>query len=176
MSANTNRSLIAAFTHNYLFRGVVLTGTRRLSDVVNDRITAYMEISEARVYNLTKPDKPVFTAAELYLKKERIEAIAILKEETFASTRRLYSFVPKERVPAMLFLRAIEIGGNIHKQSKRGATGPLSREGEAFIPVTDATLVSTLNPRVKVSAATVLVREDALDGYYLAEEGDLPKP
>lgn len=174
MSANSNRSLIAAFTANYLFRGVVITGSRRLSDVVNDKITAYIEISEARVYNLTKPEKPVYSAAELYLKKQRVVAMAILKEENFASTRRLYSFVSKDRFAATIFLRAFELRGHIHKQGTRGITGPLTREGELFVPVTDATLTSTVNPRVKVSASTILLREEELDGYFLEADEPLP--
>jgi hypothetical protein len=175
MSTNSNQSLIAAFTANYLFRGVVVTGTRRLSDVVNDKITAYIEISDARVYNLSKPEKPIYNTSEFYLKKQRIVAIAILKEETFASARRLYSFVPKERFAATIFLRAFELRGFLHKQGTRGITGPLTREGELFVPVTDATLTSTLNPRVKVSASTILLREEELDGYYLEEENS-PRP
>ncbi|MBA3534601.1 MAG: hypothetical protein H0T73_22005 [Ardenticatenales bacterium] len=166
----TNRSHIAAFTHNYLFRGVVVTGTKRLSDVLNDRITAFMEIQDARVYNLARPDKSVFGASELYLKKQRVEMIAILKEEIYMTPRRIYSFVQKERRPAMLFLRSFELRGFIHLQGKHEMSGPLTREGELFVPVTEATLVSTFNQRVKISAPTVLLREAALDGFYIAEE------
>lgn len=169
MSANSNRSHIAAFTYNYLFRGIVATGSKRLSDVLNDRITSYMEISEARVYNLSKPEKAVFTANELYLKKQRVEAIAILKEEVFLPPRRIYGYVQKERRPAMLFLRSLELRGYIHLQGKHETTGPLTREGELFVPVTDATLVSTADARIKIAAPTILLREAALDGFYIAE-------
>ena len=88
-------------------------------------------------------------------------------------TRRIYSYVQKEKRPAMLFLRTFELRGYIHLHGKHEVQGPLTREGELYIPVTEATLVSTLNPRVRVTASTVMLRERALDGFYIAEEGFL---
>lgn len=173
MPSNANRAHIAVFTDHYLFRGIIVTGSKRLSDVVNDRITAYMTISNARVYNLQHPDRPVFSATELFLKKYRVEAVAILKEEVNQTPRRLYSFVQKERRPAMVFLRAFEIRGYIHLQGKHETMGPLTREGELFIPVTDARLSSTTHARVRVTAPTILLREESLNGFYIAEEAFL---
>lgn len=170
MSANTNRAHVAAFTQNYLFRGVVVTASRRLSDVANDRITAYMELLDVRAYNLHQPDKPIAAIPELYLKKRRVDAIAILKEEIVMTPRRIYSYVQKERRPAYLFLRTFELRGDIHLHGKHETMGPLTREGELFLPVTDATLTSTRFSRIKVEAPTILLREAALDGFYIPED------
>ncbi len=170
MSLTLNRAHIAAINNNYLFRGVVVTGARRFSDILNDRLSLTFKILDVNIYRLGDLAQPVFTTDEFYLRKQQFNLYALLKEERSAMTQRLYAFVPKERRPATLFVGGFKIDGDLHLKQKQESTTSLVREGDLFIPVTDASLVATHYPRFRMPSTTILLREGALDAFSIAEE------
>lgn len=170
MSDASTRVYVAAFTWSYLFQGMVVTGERRLSDLLNDRHIASLTVGEARVYNLARPEKPIFVGNEIFLKKQRLVAVAILKEEAHLKPQPSHGMTRTQPRPALLILHSYEVQGHLHLHGSEDSAALLSWEGRWFFPVTDATLVATFNPKVRISASTILVREAMVDGLCLAEQ------
>lgn len=169
---------IAAFNTSSLFRGLVVTGTKRISDILNDRLSPTIKMLDIRIHHLADLTKPVFSADEFFLRKERFDIYAILREERSVMTGRLYAYVPKERRPVTIFMSGFKIEGEIHLKASKtnNPTSSLLREGELFIPVTDATLSHLHNPRLRLPAPTLLLRESALEAFSLAEDRFLSHP
>ncbi len=170
MALSLNRSHIAVLNSNYLFRGLVVTGNKRLSDMLNDRLSPAIKLLDVRVYSLTDLATSIFAAPEFYIRRQQFDLFVILKEETSALTQRLYAYVPKERHQVTLYVAGFQVQGELHLKQKQDATGALGRESDLFVPITEATLVSVGNARLRFPAATIMVREAALDAFSLAEE------
>lgn len=167
MSDASTRVYVAAFTRSYLFQGMVVTGERRLSDLLNDRRIASLTVGEARVYNLARPEKPIFAGQEILLKKQRLVAVAILKEEAHLKAQPGHAVERTQARPALLILHSYEVQGQLHLHGSQDSAALLAWEGRWFFPVTDATLMATFNPKVRISADTILVREAMVDGLCL---------
>lgn len=170
MIHSLNSASVVCFTEHYSFRATVLTGNKRLSDLLNDKSSDYLELSDVEVYRIIQLNAPVMHTKEFYLKKERIILVAILSEERGTRAGRLYSYVPRQRRPVVLMLSTFEVQGYIHLQSKWEIYGPIAREGDTFIPVTEAMATAVYNPKVNFKAPTILIHENALQGFYVQEE------
>lgn len=166
----SNHSYIAAFGQYYIFRGMVHTGARRFSDVLNDRMYHAFRLADVRGYSLEQLSEPAFTAPEFYLRKQRFDIFTILREEREVNAKRLYAFVPKEPRKIVCFLNGFKIEGILHLRQKHTQTGTLSMEGSGFLPITDATLSHIEHEQLLISNITVLLREAALDAISISEE------
>jgi hypothetical protein len=169
MLNSLNYAQVVCFTSNYSFRGAISTGKRRLSDTLNDRISDYVELVDVQVYNVHRPDTRVHAAPEIFLRKTSLALVAILAEVgTEAAKGRFYGFVSKARHEAVIFLPNYEVRGLLHLSGKYEVHGPLAVEGESFIAVTNAQATATLNPRLRLKADTILVRQNLIEGFYIS--------
>lgn len=161
-----NQANVGAVTAAHIFRGIIMTGSRRLSDTLNDQLSEYVTLRDVQVHRLTTPEEAIYTLPSAYLKKEHLRLVAILNEEINAPTERIYAYVERAQRFGVLFVDDFEVEGTIYLSGKDDAPGPLLREGDRFIPVTGATLRSAANPRVRIRAPTILVNHLALAGFH----------
>lgn len=171
MIDNLSYARVVCFTDTLSFYGVILTGKRRLRELLNDRTTEYVELGDVEVYKVHDPDVLFHRTQELFLRKSSLVLVVIQIEVSQTPASRLFSYVAKQRHDAVLFLPTYEVRGTLHLTGKYQVHGPLAAEGEAFIPVTNAQATAVLNTRVKLQADTVLVRQDAINAFYVAEGG-----
>lgn len=160
---------VAVFTDVHIFRGALLTGRRRVSDFLNDRMSQYLELEDVQVFSVLKPSRPIREMQSAYLRKRNILLVAILREEFRDPSARFFAYVEKVAWPGILYVGPYEVHGTLFFQSKKESQGPLVRPGEIFVPVAQATVHSLLNPAVKVRAPTVLIREEAFSAFYYEE-------
>lgn len=165
-----NSSEVAALTDNHIFRGTVITGSRRLSDTLNDTMSKYIEVEDVKVFAMTVPNKPSHSLSSVHLKKQRLQLIAIISEDIQSPTNRLYSYIEKVKRPAVVFIEGFHVSGTMFFTGRGESHAPFISEGEAFIPMTDATIRSVTNQRVRIRASTVLVNASLMDGYYYEQE------
>ncbi len=160
---------VAVFTDVHIFRGIILTGRRRVSDLLNDRISQYVELEDVQVFNVLRPSRPIRKMDSAYLRKHNFLFVAILREEFRDPSARFFAYVEKVAWPGILYVGAYEIHGTLFFRSKKESQGPLVRPGETFLPVAKATVYSLLNPAIKLRAETVLVREETFSAFYYEE-------
>ena len=165
-----NIAVVAAMTAYYIFRGRVVTGNKRLSDVLNDRLTDYVDIEDVRIYNLKNPQKPLDTPKTLYLRKREIEVIAILEEHIADPSGRLYSYVERVKKPAIMYIHTYRVHGMMSLRSKRESKGPLIREGDIFIPMNQAEIMSATNPHIRIKTPVALVNVNTFEAFSFLEE------
>src|SRR5437764_1339988 len=89
----------------------VLTGDRRLLDILRDGTRQYLEVQRMYVGGAGVADAPAEASAGL-IKKAEIDWVAIRAEPSRAEAR-LYSFVKKTAVRVMLVLGSHRIEGNV---------------------------------------------------------------
>lgn len=161
-----NSSQVAALTDYHIFRGTIVTGSRRLSDTLNDTMSKYVEMEDVKVFTLTVPNKPSHTLGSVHLKKQRLLVVAIIDEDIQQPTGRLYSYVEKIKRPAVVFIEGFQIDGMMFFSGRGEGSTLFVSEGEAFVPVADATIRSVTNQRIRIRASTVLVSLASIDGYF----------
>jgi len=165
-----NMAIVAAMTAYYIFRGRIVTGSKRLSDVLNDRLTDHVDIEDVRVYNLKSPQTPIDTPKTLYLRKREIEVIAILEEHIVDPSGRLYSYVERVKKPAIMYIHTYRVQGLMALRSKRESMGPLIREGDVFTPMIQAEIMSATNPHIRVKTPVALVNVNSFEAFSFVEE------
>lgn len=165
-----NSSEVAALTDHHIFRGTIITGSRRLSDTLNDTMTKYVEMEDVKVFALAAPNKPSHTSDSMHVKKRRLLLIAIIDEDIQQPTGRLYSYVEKIQRPSIIFVEGFQISGTMFFSGRGEGSTPFVSEGETFIPVTNATIRSMTNQRVRIRASTVLINLSSIDGYFYEDQ------
>ena len=161
-----NSSEVAALTDHHIFRGTIITGSRRLSDTLNDTMSNYVEMEDVKVFSLLVPNKPSHALDSVHVKKQRLLIVAIIDEDIQQPTGRLYSYVEKVKRSSVVFVEGFQISGTMFFSGRGEGSTPFVSEGETFIPVTDATIRSVTNQRVRIRASTVLVNLSSIDGYF----------
>lgn len=165
-----NSSEVATLTDHHIFRGTIITGSRRLSDALNDTMSNYVEMEDVKVFSLMVPNKPSHTLDSVHLKKQRLLIVAIINEDIQQPTGRLYSYVEKVKRSSVVFVEGFQISGTMFFAGRGEGGTPFVSEGETFVPMTDATIRSVTNQRVRIRASTVLINLATIDGYFYEDE------
>ncbi|MDQ7028900.1 MAG: hypothetical protein Q9O62_03545 [Ardenticatenia bacterium] len=160
---------VAVFTDVHIFRGIVLTGRRRVSDMLNDSMSQYIELEDVQVYSVLRPTRSVREMASAYVSKRNCLFVAVLREEFKDPLARFFAYVERVAWPGILYVGAYEIHGTLFFKTKQESKGPLVRPGESFLPVAKALVYSMLNPRVQVRAPVVLVRDGTFSAFFYEE-------
>ena len=169
LPAGTTR---AAFcTGRYSTTADVVTGDRRLLDVLRDTTRHYLEVRRLKVTALDGSEQ-VAEYPEGLLHKADVDWVAI-RAEPSRTESRLYSFVKKAPVRVALVLRLHRIEGNVFVEN--AATDPVSfflrgieKSSERFIAVTSAIVSSPMGTTEQ--AGLVIVNRGAVQLFSVVRQ------
>lgn len=160
------------FTRQHRIKGQISTGSRRLTDVLNDVLYSSVELSEVEVTRVIEPEKVVYTYSSAVLMKEAIAFVMIPGERRNGAEGRIFKFIEKRPYEVVLTASPYEISGVLHLRGTGDLRTLLVREVGHFVPLTQAQAVFTLFPKVKFSGDVAIVNKALLEVVGEVERPD----
>lgn len=157
-------------TADHFIFGKVMTAPRRFSDVLNDPMKSWILLLEAELARPNEPQKIVATFPEMVLAKAYILMAIITQEPLEDDRRRLYTYAHRKPQPLYISVPPYEIEGVGYLDRVGELYTILSVEAREFVPLTEATVVMTPNPDVRLRADVVLLNRRAICGVASSEE------
>lgn len=152
--------------------GLVSADGRRLLDMLNDKTSEFLTLTEARLYLAVEMTEPAATLPKAIVPKANIVFAMLLDESHEAPRKRATSFTRKEAYETYMTVPSLEIKGYVHLLQRADPAGfmlKLAKDGLSFFPVT-LSAVSTVGPFGEPTAAPVtLVNRAHVDLFYLAD-------
>lgn len=159
---------VVMISHQHWLRGIVETEGRRLLDLLDDKMTDYVPLSNVRICRSTDPDVGIAKLPETLIYKATVSLAVITGEEHEAPDRRLHAFVQKKRYPVFLTVPNYEMKGTMHLAYGPDPMAVLTRDTGDFFPITQA-VVSLSSNKTSFKAETVLVNKAHLNLFYLGK-------
>ncbi|MCC6790464.1 MAG: hypothetical protein IT336_02200 [Thermomicrobiales bacterium] len=149
---------VIVLTDRHVILAELPTFGRRLSDLVNDRLSRQLELENARVNRSDRPDDQLGHYDRLVVKKAHIHAILVISEPVRQTQQRLSTYVPKTPARISALLPVLLISGSVHVAARVDpAVWTLDADGDPFVAITHAqvTLSHRHGPPIPVPVALV---------------------
>jgi hypothetical protein len=158
------------FTHSYRVSGRVDTRSRKLADQLEDRTTSFLELEDAYVSSLEHPADIIASHTLSILRKERIVAVLVAREEDGLSSRYSYgSYRGGHLQEAVLIIPAFEVQGHLWLSGQRDLRRVVT-EGDQFVPMLDARMTLSGSPGIEFTGELILVNRAQVEAMW--EEGE----
>ncbi len=163
-----NFLVVEFFTHSYRISGQVDIRGKRLVEILNDRLTSYLELRKAFVSRITRPSEIIATHALSALRKDGILFAVLTAQEQDLSERPAYSLFPKRRYNVFLTVPFFEIKGELETTGKLDLKTVLVMEGN-FLLLNEATARACSPPQVSFSGEVILVNQSWIELFCISE-------
>jgi hypothetical protein len=150
------------FTTSYRFSAGVLVYKRRLIDVLNDRLTDYLDLVDVYISRINNPGDIVATYPRGSLIKKELVFILLSDETEGASKER--HFGTRDHVPIFMTVPSFEIHGQFQwGSSDLDVRKLLAAEAQIFLPVLEAKAANSLLPQVTFQGPVALVNKAKIE-------------
>jgi hypothetical protein len=146
------------FTSTHRFSACVMVGNRRLTDILNDRTTDYLEVHDVYVSRIDKPGEILGTYKLASLIKRYITFI-IIPDEGNQFQDRAYPSFSKRIEDVFLSVPSFEIHGKLEITGKLDLKAILAIGTTTFIPIIEGNAVHTHHPDISFSGPTLLANK-----------------
>ena len=159
------------FTQGYRISGYVNTRVKTVGDILNDRLTSYVQLSHIYISRVTNPGDIVATYPYSYLRKDGLLFAIVPTEESHSKAGRSVSYFGRQRRPAWLALPTFEIEGDLLITGRSmDFEAYLAKGADAYIPILNATARVAVLPKVTFGGEAVLVNRTSIALFCLGEE------
>ncbi|MGD2144628.1 MAG: hypothetical protein PVF54_09155 [Anaerolineae bacterium] len=166
---STSQPVVDFFVHSYRISGRVNVASRKLADQLEDRTTSFLQLEDAYISNIEHPGDIVANHTSAVLRKERIIAAVVTREENGLSRRYTYgSYLGTYMQKAFLVVPAFEIEGHLRLSGKRDPRSVLT-SGDLFFPVLDARMRLSARPEVEFTGGVILVNRAQVESLWEEE-------
>lgn len=165
-------AFVRLVTEEHLINATVYTHGRRLLDVLNDRTTDYLKVSDVELHRKHSPEDAVAAFSQAIVRKADLHLVIITGQEHEAPRTRLFGYVQKTRHSVFLTVPGYEVRGEMHLTGT-GQPDPiavLAQETGVFFPVTGATASHAQTGADVVVHPVVMVNKHSLCLFALGEE------
>ncbi len=160
------------FTNQHRVRGRIFTGDRRLTDVLNDELYSYVELSKAEVARVIEPEKVVYSYPSVILMKEAIVFALLTGARSNGTASRISKYVEKKPYDVLLTVLPYEISGRLYLRGTGDPCILMIRETGHFVPLTQARAVLTLYPKAIFSGDVAIVNKRLMEMVGVLETPD----
>jgi hypothetical protein len=157
------------FVHNYRVSAQVDTRHRTMNDLLNDKLTSYLELFDSYVSRVDQPGRIVAHYPQAMLRKDGISFVIVPEEQSQPSGQRAYSYVGRSRYEAFLALPFFEIRGEMFIRGKLDLKHFLVREVEQYFPIGAGTARLSLAPDITFEGEAFLVNKDRAEFFGVTE-------
>jgi len=164
--------LLAAdfFTSVYRMSGHVETGKRRLTDILSDRLSDFLPLQDIYVSRIYKPGEIVTYYKMGTLIKNHITFVVLPTESDGLSKDHTYPALARQMREVFVTVPSFEIRGLLKVVGKLDLQALLTIGTEKFMPLLNATAVSTLLPQVQFSGPVILVNKSSVELFCVADK------
>lgn len=154
---------IIVFTDRHTILAEMQTGSRRLSDVVNDPLRHQFVLDNARINRSDRMDECVGSYGQITVRRDAIQGLLIMTEPPRPAQQRLANYVAKTPVRIAVLLPAFLIEGDIYLPGKLDATVQVLEGTEGFAVLSQATVTITYRAGGPINVATAMVHRGHME-------------
>lgn len=156
------------FTVSYRLSATVQTFKRRLVDVLSDRMTDYLDLTDVYVSRINKPGEIIGTYAKGSLVKEEINFILLSSEAESIPKERFYTPNRKNR-PFFTTVPSFEINGQFQWLGDVEVKKILATDTHKFLTVLNGTATNSMYPEVTFQGPAILVNKSKIEMLCIGE-------
>ena len=156
---------LVLYVGDHRLAGTIKNSGYRLLDILNDRMSEFLELYDVRV--AADGAEPGNSLTQAVVAKARITLAAVLGDQHEAEERRRFSAVEKSQHPAFAIVDGFEIRGAMHLEGSPDAQLALTGELDTFFAITGA---SVFHPSSGHREAAQVVMPNKADLAFLRIE------
>ncbi len=158
-----SRNISAEFlTTNHIIFGQVKVSNTGLLGSLADQHNSYIEINDATVARILKPDKVVSYAETLFLVKKQIIAICLTKRE-YVSTAARSGYNRLFQYPVLITTPIYELQGTLEWSGRFEFSVIVNDGPNPFLIMYDAKLSAVLFPALNIESPVILLNRAYVD-------------
>jgi hypothetical protein len=136
-------SKVIVFSERHAILAELNSGTRRLSDVVNDPMHKLFHLEHVKINRSERLEENIAEYPEIRIKRESIQAILVMSEPQRPPHQRISNYVPKQAYRVAVLLPSFHVVGTVHLSGKQDALDFVLDGSEAFALLSTATVTMT---------------------------------
>jgi hypothetical protein len=172
MSASRIQVITADFfTGSHRFSASVAVGNRRLSDVLNDRLSDYLQLRDIYVSRIHQPGEIVGTYRLASVVKRDITFVVLPTEQDGLSQEHKYNPFSRSMEDVFITLPSVEISGKLELLGKFDLKAILAVGTTTFMPLLNATAVNATYPDVRFAGPVTLVNKRSVEFFSVLKHG-----
>lgn len=154
-------------TNHYIFGQLRVTHTGIIG-MLTDQTTSSVEINDASIARIHKPDKVINYASTMWLVKKQIFAVCLNKRE-FVTSQLRPQFTRHYPYNVQVITPVFEINGILEWPGRFKFSSLLS-EGSPFFMLQNAQVDATLFPALHIESPFVMVNRDLVDSMLIIKK------
>jgi hypothetical protein len=155
------------FTNGHRFSASVNVASRRLVDILNDRLSDFLEVRNVFASRINNPSKIVGSYPRGSLIKEHILFVVLPTEADGLSKDHTYPVFSRANSSAFMTVPDFEIEGNIQVIGKLDLQALLAVGTKKFMPVLQATATSAQYPDSTFNGPVIIVNKTELEVFTI---------
>ncbi len=166
------QSLLTAdiFTSSHRFSAQISVGNRRLADVLNDRMTDFLQVQSVYVSRINTPGEIIGRYDKAALEKRHITFVVLPTETDGLSKEHKYNAFSKSTENIFITLPSFEICGRLEIIGKFDLKAILTIGTTRFMPIFQGTAENSFFPNVQFSGPVILVNKEAVALFSIITE------
>lgn len=170
--SHESRILVELFTVDHRITGYITSRHHRVLDELNASSISHLMLTEVQSTNLHGPLTQSVSINTLRINKSAVLFVIPHDSEGQPSGQRLYSYVPKKKLPLYFLMDNFELSGYVHfgTVSLRIADVLLELPGAHFTPLTDVNVSFLAKPHITLQSPVVGVNKTLIQAVGLVEE------
>jgi hypothetical protein len=173
MGSSLRQPLLTAdiFTSRHRLSASIPIYNRRLGDILNDRLTDFLQVRNVYVSRINRPGDIVGTYKLASLIKKQINFVVLPTEADGLSQEHKYNAFSKSAEDVFMTLPSFEVIGRLEIIGKFDLKALLAIGTSKFMPIFQGKAINALNPEVNFSGPVILVNKEALELFSVIRHG-----
>jgi len=148
---------IIIFTPRHTIAGELSLKDKRLSDHINERVDTMLVMRNVSVARLEEPAKSLYKMQTAVIPKAGVVMLFEPPQKAIPPSNRFFGYTKKEKYDVFLILEGMEVRGTLHTQGSLDFRRVLVNSPDAFLPITQATVVMDANRSLTIRQDAILV-------------------
>lgn len=158
------------FTQSYRISGGIDIRSRKLADQLDDRTSSFLRLEDVYISNTERPGDIVASHAEAVIRKEKIVAAVVAREENGLSRKYAYgSYLGSQVAKVFLIVSSFQIRGYLRLPGKADLRAALT-SADAYIPLIDGEMKLSARPEIAFAGGIILVNRAQVEALCKEEE------
>jgi len=171
LPSGTNRFISADFfTPSYRIVGKIVIPSTGLIGLMNDPITSFMEIHDARLARLHMPTKLVDHYESLRLVRSQVFAVCLARREDVGHSATRSGYGRNYEYPLLMTTSVYELSGTVEFSGRFDFSVVMVDGKSDFIPLYNTNLTAILIPALKVESPAMLFNRKQVDMLALKSQ------
>lgn len=171
LPSGTNRFISADFfTPSYRIVGKIAIPSTGLIGLMNDPMTSFMEIHDARLARLHMPTKLVDHYESLRLVRSQVFAICLARREDISHSATRSGYGRIYEYPLLITTSVYELTGTVEFSGRFDVSVVMVDGKSDFIPLYNTNLTAILIPALKVDSPAMLFNRKQVDMLALKSQ------